>query len=118
MLEIKCEQAILQADLPQEHRKLLLKLWQALANIPGYEPDSDGYILYTDSEELEQSLVDMGFEVSLGEILFEGCFYYPEADCYELICICNNSFGWQFVVPRSETFNSEKLIWLAELLEE
>ena len=111
MLEIKCEQTILQADLPEEHRKLLLKLWQALANIPGYEPDSDGYIVYLISE---QSLAAMGLESSS----FDGGCYYPEANCYELISICNNSFGWTIVLPRSETFNPEKLTWLSELLEE
>ena len=111
MLEIKSEQTILQAELPEEQRKLLLKLWQALANLPGYEPDSDGYIVYLINE---QSLAAMGFEGSS----FDGCCYYPEANCYELISICNNSFGWTIVVPRSETFNPERLAWLSELLEE
>ena len=85
MLEIKSEQTILQAELPEEHRKLLLKLWQALANLPGYEPDSDGYIVYLINE---QSLAAMGFEGNS----FDGCCYYPEANCYELISICNNWF--------------------------
>jgi hypothetical protein len=51
MLEIKNEQVIVQTNLPEAHKTLLLKCYRSLAKIPGYRPESDGYIVYLSHHE-------------------------------------------------------------------
>lgn len=118
MLTIKSELEIEQAAIPITHKALLFNLWENLVRIPGYQAEADGFIVYLETTEVDQQLTALGFDCKLAEMGFDGCCYYPDAQCYELISIINNSFGWTFIVPHSATFNPEVLPWLAGLLEE
>lgn len=118
MLLIQSAADLLNLRLPDAHLQLLQHRWRHLAGVPPYDPEAEGYLVYLQSEDIDQPLTAIGLHMPLSQLGFDGICFYPDAQCYELIRIVNNSFGWTFIVPYSETFNPECLPWLAALLAE
>lgn len=117
MLMIQTAVDLLNPLLPIRHRALLQQRWQEIVGDTSLEPIQEGCLVYLPPEEIDHPLTDIGFNRALGHLVFEGIRYYPDADCYEMICVSNNSFAWSFFVPHSPEVNPERLPWLAALLE-
>lgn len=113
MLIIRSDTDIETADLPAEHTKLLLNRWQSLKPIISA---GEGGLVYLHPSDIEQPLSALGLHYRLEEMGFDGISFHSKSSCYELICITNNSWGWNFIVPHSNTLNPETLPWLADLL--
>ena len=118
MLLILNEQAILAANIPTTHKAFLQQRWLNLASITNYEPVNDGCVVYLSEAETMVPLTELNLSFRLEDLCFEGGFFDKASGLYDLVCIPGNNFGWEFVVPHSETFNPEQLPWLEKVLDE
>ncbi len=118
MLLILNEQAISTATIPLAHKAFLQQRWDNLATLPNYDPVNDGYAVYLTEAEVAEPLTALNLNFRLDELSFEGGWLDKASGLYNLECIPGNSFGWEFVIPHSETFNPEQQPWLAKVLEE
>ena len=117
MLQILDAQVILTADIPTTHKTFLQQRWQNLASLSGYDPQNDGYTVYLTEAEAQEKLSALHLDVRLEDMCFEGGWLDEASGCYALVCVIGNSFGWEFVIPHSNTFNPERLPWLAQVLD-
>ena len=118
MLLILNEQAIETANLPPAHKAFLQQRWLNLASLPHYDPLIDGYVVYMYEDEVQKPLTPLNLKFRLDELSFEGGWLDKNSGLYVLVCIPGNSFGWELVIPHSESFNPERLPWLEKVLEE
>ena len=116
MLLILNEQAIETANLPPAHKAFLQQRWLNLASLPNYNALNDGYAVYLTGDEALEPLSALNLSFRLDELSFEGGWLDTDSGLYVLVCIPGNSFGWEFVVPHSETFNPEQRPWLNNVL--
>ena len=100
------------------HKIFLQQRWQNLASMPDYEPLRDGYAVYLTEQEVAEPLTALKLDLRLADLCFEGGWLDRASGLYCLVCIPGNSFGWEFVIPHSQTFNPEQNQWLAKIVVE
>ncbi len=116
MLKIMPTHHLEDSSLPPAHRYLLQRCWQSYTDNSDAALELEMCLVYLFPDEFDQPLTALGLDACLADLPFEGGRYHPDAHCFELIFIPNNSFSWTFIVPRTDHFNPEQLPWLAELL--
>lgn len=118
MLKILNQEVIQTANIHEAQKAFLQQRWDNLAGMEGYEPLRDGYAVFLTEDEARERLTDLNLDFKLEELCFEGGWLDNESGLYNLVCIPGNSFGWEFIIPHSETFNTEQLPWLASVVED
>jgi hypothetical protein len=83
-------------------KKLFLPV---IAATPEYRPEDDGYLVLMEPGDVDRVLDDLDVPYRLSEVPFEGVSIID--GCFHAVCLPNNQFGLDFLIPDEDWVTGE-----------